>query len=47
MTQLALRELNRDECVALLQTATTGQLALTPHALPAAAPARFVVRDNT
>jgi uncharacterized protein len=46
MSQLAVRELTRNECLALLHTETTGQLALTRHALPAIIPARFVVRDN-
>lgn len=46
MTDLAVRELDRTECLALLATTNLGRLALTRRALPMIVPARYVVSDE-
>jgi uncharacterized protein len=46
MTDLAVRELDRDECLALLATTNLGRLALTRRALPTIVPARYLVNDE-
>ena len=47
MDDLAVNELNRSECLALLAMTNLGQLALTRRALPAVIPAHYVVyRDR-
>jgi uncharacterized protein len=46
MTDLAVRELDRTECLALLATTNLGRLALTRRALPTIVPARYLVNDE-
>jgi nitroimidazol reductase NimA-like FMN-containing flavoprotein (pyridoxamine 5'-phosphate oxidase superfamily) len=46
MTDLAVRELDRDECLALLATTNLGRLALTRRAPPMIVPARYLVHDE-
>jgi len=46
MTEVAIRELTRIECLSLLGSKNVGQLALTRRALPAVIPARYVVFDD-
>ena len=46
MTEVAIRELTRIECLSLLGSKNVGQLALTRRALPAVIPARYVVFED-
>jgi uncharacterized protein len=46
MTDLALRDLDHTECLALLATTNLGRLALTRRALPMIVPARYLVYDD-
>ena len=46
MNDVAVTELSRAECLALLATSDLGQLALTRRALPKVVPAHYVVRDD-
>jgi uncharacterized protein len=46
MTDLALHELDRTECLALLATSNLGRLALTRRALPRIVPARYLVHND-
>ncbi len=46
MRDIAVRELDRAECLALLATTNVGRLALTRRALPMIVPAHYLLRND-
>jgi hypothetical protein len=46
MTEVAIRELTRIECLSLLGSKNVGQLALTRRALPTVIPARYLMFED-